>query len=162
MNHSEESRYKSHFRSNIKLKVSNIYLTEKWRKVDSEEWEVFWLNPYMNQILCDMLKYFWFYTFIRLVNNHVCRAHPLGLLQFVYQSLNLEIKNSIPSIVSMSPLLQLFTLFTCSSNTPYFLTKSAVSAANARASAETELNGISSFCCFRRADNSLFDRRWTL
>lgn len=93
MNHSEESRYKSHFRSNIKLKVSNIYLTEKWRKVDSEEWEVFWLNPYMNQILCDMLKYFWFYTFIRLVNNHVCRAHPLGLLQFVYQSLNLEIKN---------------------------------------------------------------------
>jgi len=48
---------------------------------------------------------------------------------------------------------------TCSSRTPYFFTKSAVSAANARASAETELNGISSFCCFRRADSNLFESR---
>ena len=39
-----------HFRSNIKRKVSNIYLTEKWRKVDSEEWEVSCLNPYMSHI----------------------------------------------------------------------------------------------------------------
>ena len=35
-------------------------------------------------------KYFWFYTFIRLINNHMCRAHSLSLFQFVYQCLYLN------------------------------------------------------------------------
>ena len=112
-------------------------------------------------------KYFWFYTFIRLVNNHMCRTHSLSLFQFVYQCLylNLKFKRCFLSSTnfgydSLAPPSR--KSITCSSRTPYFFTKSAVSAANARASAETELNGISNFCCFRRADSNLFESRWTL
>jgi len=49
---------------------------------------------------------------------------------------------------------------TCSSKTPYFFTKSAVSAASARASALMAVNG-KSVCCFLNAESSLFDSRWT-